>query len=88
MNLEPDLTCPKCGNAMDLITADVDGSVIRVCPNCRTLAWNETDGGVETRDAQLITGEAKRELLENSKFISVEEELARLRRPRKTRDPE
>ena len=34
MNSEPDLTCPKCGNTMELITADEAGSLMRVCPVC------------------------------------------------------
>ena len=68
MNSEPDLTCPKCGNTMELMTADEAGSLIRVCPVCATLAWNGKDGTVEIRQPQKITGEAKRQLLEKSKF--------------------
>ena len=83
MNGEPDLACPTCGNVMELLTADEDGSLLRVCPVC-TLAWNGKDGKTETRQPQEITGEEKRKLLENRKFITVEEELARLRLSSKT----
>ena len=65
MTSEPDLSCPKCGNIMELLTADEGGSLLRVCPVCATLAWNAPDGRVETREPQEVTGEEKRELLEN-----------------------
>ena len=80
MTSEPDLSCPKCGNIMELLTADEGGSLLRVCPVCATLAWNAPDGRVETREPQEVTGEEKRELLENQTFVSAEEELAKLRR--------
>ena len=84
MNSEPDLTCPKCGNTVELITADEAGSFMRVCPVCATLAWNGKDGTVETHEPQEVTGEAKRNLLENRKFVTVEQGLARLRRSKHT----
>jgi len=84
MNAELDLTCPKCGNTMDLITADEAGSFLRVCPVCATLAWNKEDGEAEIREPEEITGEAKRKLLEDSRFITVDEELDKLRRSDKT----
>jgi hypothetical protein len=84
MNSKPDCTCQKCGNTMELITADEVGSLMRVCPVCATLAWNGKDGTIETREPQEITGEAKRNLLENRKFVTVEEELARLRHSKHT----
>jgi ribosome-binding protein aMBF1 (putative translation factor) len=84
MDREVDLTCPKCGNTMELISADEDGSLMRVCPVCATLAWNEKDGKVEIREPQEVTGEEKRQLLEDSKFVTVDEELERLRRSKKT----
>ena len=84
MNGEPDLACPTCGNVMELLTGDEEGSLLRVCPVCATLAWNGKDGKAETRQPQEITGEEKRRLLENREFITVEEELARLRRSSKS----
>jgi uncharacterized Zn finger protein (UPF0148 family) len=84
MKRELDLACPKCGNIMELINADEDGGLMRVCPVCATLAWNEKDGKVEIREPQEVTGEEKRRLLENSKFITADEELERLRRSKKT----
>ena len=57
MTSEPDLSCPKCGNIMELLTADEGGSLLRVCPVCATLAWNAPDGRVETREPQEVTGE-------------------------------
>jgi hypothetical protein len=71
---------------MELMTADEAGSLMRVCPVCATLAWNEKDGKVETREPQEITGEEERKLLENSKFITVEEALAKLRQSKKPPD--
>ena len=78
MDGEPDLTCPNSGNTMELMTADEAGSPMRVCPACATLAWNGKDGRLEIRQPQNITGETKRKLLENMKFITVEEALADL----------
>ena len=87
MNGEPDLACPTCGNVMELLTEDEDGSLLRVCPVCATLAWNGENGKVETRQPQEITGEEKRRLLENQEFVTAEEELARLRRSRQIAPP-
>ena len=87
MNGEPDLACPTCGNVMELLTEDEDGSLLRVCPVCATLAWNGENGKVETRQPQEITGEETRRLLENQEFVTAEEELARLRRSRKSGPP-
>jgi len=72
---------------MELMT-DECGSLIRVCPVCATLAWNGKDGKIEIREPQEITGEAKRKLLENRKFITVEEALAKLRSSNKSDMPE
>jgi rubrerythrin len=83
-NAELDLTCPKCGSTMDLIAADEPGSFLPVCPVCATLAWNKEDGRAETREPEEITGEAKRKLLEDGRFITVDEELDKLRRSNKT----
>ena len=79
MDSEPDLSCPKCGNTMELLSADEDGSLLRVCPVCATLAWNAPDGAVEIREPHEVTGEEKRKLLENQTFVTAEDELARLR---------
>jgi len=78
MSAEPDLACPKCGNTMELLTAD-DESLTRVCLVCGTLAWNAADGAVEIREGQKLTEEEKRELSANDTSTTVEEELARLR---------
>jgi hypothetical protein len=43
----PDLSCPKCGNVMELLSEDI---LLRVCPVCATLAWNTPDGAVEIRE--------------------------------------
>jgi hypothetical protein len=56
---QPDLSCPKCGETMETITADEGGSLLRVCPVCATLAWNGKDGKVEIREPHDITGEAR-----------------------------
>ncbi len=40
MNGEPDLRAPTCGNVMELLTGDEEGSLLRVCSVCATLAWN------------------------------------------------
>ena len=79
MDSEPDLSCPKCRNTMELLSADEDGSLLRVCPVCATLAWNAADGTVEIREPHEVTGEEKRKILENQTFVTAEEELARLR---------
>lgn len=55
MNGEPDLACPTCGNVMELLTGDEDGSLLRVCPVCAPLAWNGENGKVQTRQPQEIT---------------------------------
>ena len=47
---------------------------IRVCPVCATLAWNGKEGSVETHEAPEITGAAKRKLLENRTFVTVEDD--------------
>ena len=60
MDFEPDLCCPKCGNTMELLSDDEDGSLLRVCPVCATLAWNAPDGAVEIREPHEVTGEEKR----------------------------
>ena len=78
MDSDPDLSCPKCGNTMELLAADEDGSHLRVCAVCATLAWNTPDGALEIREPHEVTGEEKR-LLESQTFVSAEEELARLR---------
>ena len=88
MSPEPDLTCPKCGNTMELITAAEGGSFVRICPVCASLAWNDKNGGVQTREPEEITSEAKRQLLEKRKFITVEEARAELRRSKKTESSE
>jgi hypothetical protein len=79
MDSEPDLSCPKCGNTMELLSPEEDGSLLRVCPGCATLAWNAAGGAVETREPREVAGEEKRKLLENQTFVTAEQELARLR---------
>ena len=53
MNPELDLTCPKCGKPMEVLKAEgatePPANLLRVCPLCGTLAWNNDDGSVETR---------------------------------------
>ena len=84
MNCEPGLECPKCHNAMEVISAE--GGALRLCPACATLAWITKDGIVGVREPEEVTGEEKRKLLENMRFTTVEAELARLRRSKNIRD--
>lgn len=50
MNSEPDVDCPKCGNIMEIITADegTEASCAQ-CPVCATLVWNGKDRNVENQ---------------------------------------
>ena len=54
IDFEPDLSCPKCGNMMELLSADEAGSLLGVCPVCATLTWNGMDGTVETREPKRL----------------------------------
>ena len=45
---ESDL-CPKCGATMEIV-APKAASRLRLCPNCKLLAWDEDDGQVQTRE--------------------------------------
>jgi hypothetical protein len=53
VNPEPDLKCPKCCQPMEVLTPEgataPPSNLLRVCPFCATLAWNNEDGTVETR---------------------------------------
>jgi hypothetical protein len=73
---------------MELITAAEGGSFVRICPVCASLAWNDKNDGVQTREPEEITGEAKRQLLEKRKLITVKEARAELRRSKKTESSE
>ena len=59
MNPEPDLICPKCGKPMEVLTpmgaTEPPANLLRVCPLCGTLAWNNEDGSVETRTAHPLS---------------------------------
>lgn len=77
MNPEPDLTCPNCGGAMEVLAANdhsLPSNYMRVCPVCATLAWNSEDGRVETRTPQKVEGKELEELTRNRKFVSAEDE--------------
>ena len=69
MDSEPELSCPSCGNTMELLSADEDGSLLRVCPVCATLAWNAPDGAVEIREPHEVTGEETVESLETQRQV-------------------
>jgi hypothetical protein len=87
MSDEPDLTCPTCGESMEVLTVEEGCSpsnLLRVCPFCATLAWNNEDGTIETRQPQAVEGEERDQLLRDRKFVSTAEELERLKRLRST----
>jgi hypothetical protein len=54
---EPDLSCPKCGNTMDLLSEGI--ILLRVCPVCATLAWNAPNGAVEIREPEVSDGDRR-----------------------------
>ena len=53
MSRLPELTCPDCGKLMELLRPKDGGAIpihlLRVCAHCGTLAWNNSDGSMETR---------------------------------------
>ena len=58
MNFEPDLKCPTCGEEMEVLkpegTVELPSNLLRACPFCATLAWNNEDGTIETRRPQKV----------------------------------
>jgi hypothetical protein len=53
LNTELELKCPKCGKRMEVLKpkggTEPSSNLLRVCPFCATLAWNNADGSVEAR---------------------------------------
>jgi hypothetical protein len=58
MNPELDFKCPKCGKPMEVLkpegAIEPSPNMLRVCPYCATLAWNNEDGTEETRTPQEV----------------------------------
>ena len=72
---------------MEVLTVEersTPSNLLRVCPFCATLAWNNEDGTIETRQPQAVEGEERDQLLSERKFVSVAEEFERLKRIRST----
>jgi hypothetical protein len=60
MNPERDLLkCPKCGQPMEVLRPqgmnEPPSKLLRICPFCETLAWNDDDGNVETTATHQVT---------------------------------
>jgi hypothetical protein len=56
MSHDPDLKCPKCGKPVEVLRpqgmSEPSSKLLRICPFCRTLAWNNEDGSVATSTPQ------------------------------------
>ena len=63
------LTVQAEGAEVLTVEGKAPSNLLRVCPFCATLAWNNENGTIETRRSQAVEGEERDDLLRDRKFV-------------------